>query len=114
MLSTTFVKFLWLSVSVPSICVPDSLFLDALLFCSLDVTSNLSNQLLCFIMLSYVSYFIIVYNYIYLISCLFILTLLLQEEEKKKTKKNYVFFEQYFTQNTHALYHFKQLKTTQI
>ena len=39
---------------------------------------------------------------------------LLQEEEKKKTKKNYVFFDQYFTQNTHALYHFKQLKTTQI
>ena len=29
-------------------------------------------------------------------------------------KKNSVFFNQYFTQNTHTLYHFKQLKTTQI
>ena len=36
---------------------------------------------------------------------------LLQEEEKKK---NSVFFDQYFTQNTYTLYHFKQLKTTQI
>ena len=85
-----------------SICVPGSFCLDVLHFCSVDVTSNLSHQLLCFIMLSYCSYFIIVYNYIYLISCLFSLTFLLQEEEKKKTKKNSVFFDQYFTQNTYT------------
>ena len=103
MLNTTFVKFWQLSVSVPSICVPGSFCLDVLHFCSVDVTSNLSHQLLCFIMLSYCSYFIIVYNYISLISCLFILTLfLLQEEEKKK--KNSVFFYQYFTQNTYRVY----------
>ena len=35
---------------------------------------------------------------------------LLQEEEKKKTKKNSAFFRPVFTQNTHTLYHFKQLK----
>ena len=57
-----------------SICIPGSFCLDVLHFCSVDVTSNLSYQLLCFIMLSYCSYFIIVYNYISLISCLFILT----------------------------------------
>ena len=47
---------------------------------------------------------------------LFILTFLLQEEEKKKPKKNYVFFDQYFTQNTYTLQciPFQQLKTTQI
>ena len=39
---------------------------------------------------------------------------LLPEEEKKKTKKYFFFFDQYFTQNTYTLYHFKQLKTTQI
>ena len=117
--------FLWLcwiqllsnyvSISAEYMCTWQFLsgWQDVLHFCSADVTSNLSHQLLCFIMLSYCSYFIIVYNYISLISCLFILTFLFQEEEKKK-KKNYVFFDQYFTQNTYTLCHFKQLKTTQI
>ena len=108
MLNTTFVKFWQLSVSVAvRVYVYLAVFvwmcctsvLDVLHFCSVDVTSNLSHQLLCFIMMSYCSYFIIVYNYISLISCLFILTFLLQEEEKK----NSVFFDQYFTQNTYTL-----------
>ena len=71
MLNITFVKFLQLSVSVPSTCVPGSLCLDVLHFCSVDVTSNLSHRLLHFIMLLYCSYFITVYNYISLISYLF-------------------------------------------
>ena len=65
MLNTTFVTF-W-QLSVPSTCVPGSLCLDVLFFCSGDVTSNLSHQLLCFIMWSYCSHFIIVYNYIFVI-----------------------------------------------
>ena len=86
MLNTTFVKFWQLSVSV-RVCVPGNFCLDVLHFCSVDVTSNLSHQLLCFIMLSYCSYFIIVYNYISLISCLFILTFFItgrKEEDKEE------------------------------
>ena len=54
-------------VLVPSTSVPGSLFLDVLLFCSVDAIYNLSHQLLCFIMLSYCSHFIIVYNYVFVI-----------------------------------------------
>ena len=102
MLNTTFVKFWQLSVS-------SSFCLDVLHFCSVDVTSNLSHQLLCFIMLSY---FIIVYNYISLISCLFILTLFYYR--KKKRRKRILFSSTSISHKTHILYHFKQLKTTQI
>ena len=93
MLNTTFVKFWQLSVSVPNTCVPSGLCLDVLHFCSVDVTSNLSHQLFCFIMLSYCSYFVIVYNYISLISCLFILILFYD----KNTKKNSVFLPVFHT-----------------
>ena len=91
MLNTTYVKFWQLSVSVPSICVPGSLYLDVLHFCSVDVTSNLSHQLLCFIMLSYCSYFIIVYNYISLISCLFILTHFITGRRKEEDAEEFCF-----------------------
>ena len=95
-LNTTFVKFLQMSVSMPSICEPASFCLDVLHFCSVDVTSNLSHQLLCFIMLSYCSYFIIVYNYIYLISCLFILTLFITGRRKEEDEEEFCFLQPVF------------------
>ena len=89
------------TVSVPSICVPGSFCVD---FCSVDVTSNLSHQLLCFIMLSYCSYFIIVYNYISLISCLFILTLFYYRKKKRRRRRKFLFSSTSISQKTHIHY----------